>query len=146
MKSLTKRVTAAALLVLFTPVVALSTMTVSWGPTCTGYVNGVAGLGFSSPSTLTLDPDYIGFGNGSNYGTDMRSTIIFIPSGTGVGVVVENIVSANSTFTVDTGEEIADYSATNSSVSVYLKGQYNDMYQGWTTLSDNYETTFNYYP
>ncbi len=145
MKSLTKRVTAAALLVLFTPVVALSTMTVSWGPVCTGYVNGVAGLDFSGPSTLKLDPDYITFGNGSNYARDMKSIIVFSPIGMGFGVTESKIVSENSSWTKNDGGEVASYSASNSSVAVYLKGQYQDPSRGWVTLCDNYETTFNYY-
>lgn len=138
---------AACILVLLTPVVALSTMTIGWGPNRVASVNNVEGNYFTvSPSTLSLDPGYICFGNGSQYGTAMRSTIVFIPvekDPVGVGVEVVRSVSTSSTLYIDDDSEIASYTAPALSVDVDMIGAYSSP-QGWVVMTDFHETTFNY--
>lgn len=136
---------AACILVLLTPVVALSTMTIGWGPNRVASVNNAPTTYFSiSPSTLSLDPDYVCFGNGSQYGTEMRSTIVFIPAvGNAVGVEVATTVSSCSTVYVDDGSEIASFIAPASSVEVDMIGEYKSS-TSWVVMTNFNETTFNY--
>jgi hypothetical protein len=134
----------AALLLVLTPLVAWSTMTVGWGPNRTYWVNGYEGIVFYAPSILSVDPEYISFGNGGTLAKEMRSTILFdSDSDPDHGVEVKRIVSANWTEYVDDGiEEIAQFFAVDSScVEVYFVGDYKQG-QNWVETTNAYETSF----